>query len=461
MPTLRTIAAAPPRKDTLRVAAYCRVSTLLETQGPSLEIQRSHFEQYIRTHPGWVSAGVYLEAGVSATGVGGRPALQKLLADCGAGRIDLIVTKSVSRFARNTTDCLSMVRQLTALGVAIRFEKERIDTGTMGSEFMLAVLACLAEDESRSLSGNLKWGLRKRFEAGTYKPVAAPYGYVREGGAWRVVPEQAAVVRRIFDAVLSGKGMRAIADELNAEGVPTLRGAQWRQSTLRRMVGNPAYIGDMLCQKTYTDEFFTRRVNRGEIDQFYSRGHHEPIVSETAFRRAALSIRQRGRAFGSRTVGENAEQAARRGARYAFSGRLKCAVCGAVMLRQKGKYHDTYRCPRRGCEALPVMEDDVKNAFLTCLNKLAWSQGLPPRERLLDLYIRGLRAEGSSDAILRAAAALREFIGDWRVTADTAAFPDEAFTRFAESASVARGGFAVFRFFCGLTLSEALGRASV
>lgn len=210
--------ATTPEKQ--KVAAYCRVSSLLDCQEGSIENQREHYESYIRSNPEWEYVGVFLEKGLSGTKAESRPELQRMMEQCRAGNINLILTKSISRFARNTTDCLSMVRELTALGVDIWFEKEKIHTGTMESEFMLSIMACLAEDESRSISNNLKWGLRKRFQAGTYKPKEAPYGYRREGTKYVIIPEEAAVVKRIFNWYLKGDGTRRITNELNRIGMP-------------------------------------------------------------------------------------------------------------------------------------------------------------------------------------------------------------------------------------------------
>ena len=222
-----TIAAVPQERAKLKVAAYCRVSTLMDSQESSSEAQRLHYEKTIRENEEWEYAGLYLEAGVSGTKAETRPELMRLMEDCRNGKVDLVLTKSISRFARNTSDCLEMVRTLTGLGVNIVFEKELIDTRSMDSEFMLSILACLAEDESHSISGNMKWGIRKRFENGSFRQSIAPYGYAWKDDELAVVPEQADVVREIFELALSGLGAIRIAKELNARKIPSPAGKLW------------------------------------------------------------------------------------------------------------------------------------------------------------------------------------------------------------------------------------------
>lgn len=377
-PVVQTIAALEPEaiRQKLKVAAYCRVSTLMESQEGSIASQRKHYRKQIEGNPDWELAGIYLEAGVSGTKAEIRPELQRLIADCKAGRVQLILTKSISRFARNTADCLDMVRTLTALGVEIWFEKEGIRTGTMESEFMLSIMACLAEDESRSISGNMKWGLRKRFQSSTYKMANAPYGYRREGTDLIIVPEEAEIVKGIFHAALSGWGSNAIADDLNGRNIPGPTGQGWLDGTVRGILRNPVYIGDMLYQKTYMDDSYHQRSNKGQLDQYYDEGHHEGIVSREVFDLAAANVRQRRHECGNYTEQENPEQAEHRKNRYAFSGRVYCAHCGGPMYRVPVGKYPVLRCgtKRKSADACPQpneLEDNLKNAFLTCLNKLA------------------------------------------------------------------------------------------
>ena len=501
-PRVRKISAtAPAQKQKLKVAAYCRVSTLDEAQEGSIYSQRRHYEEMIRANDEWELADIYFEHGLSATKAESRPELQRMLADCRSGKINLILTKSISRFSRNTTDCIEMVRDLTALGVTIRFEKEKINTGTMESEFMLSLLSCMAENESHSISANGKWAVRKRYEDGTYKQAIAPYGYQREGTDLLIIPDEAAVVREIFDMILSGYGIAAVAEELNRRGIPGPTGMPWNHTTVRDITRNPAYVGDQLYQKRYVDETFRLKRNKGELDQLIDEDHHEPIISRETFKAAEEVITHR--------KSEKGIEDGRKQKRYAFSGKLVCAHCGATMKRNSMKYYAIYTCPNRcGCEP----EDNVKNAFVTCLNKLAFSQKQRPEKRVLDVYISEIgdaeRAETSArlaeiDAALeenqiqadvltaialvnhftpeehakkmsllkeneelrrekvmlssgatRTAEAekLKAFVNHWT----GGKFPDETFTELVENATVTAGGNVVFRFKCGLELQEEL-----
>ena len=199
----------------LRVAAYCRVSTDSDEQLESLDAQIKHYESYVNANPEWEFAGLYYDEGISGTKKEKRPELLRMIADCEDRKIDLIVTKSISRFARNTTDCLELVRKLLDLDVFIYFEKENINTGSMESELMLSILSGLAESESVSISENNKWSIKRRFQNGTYKISYPPYGYDNVDGEMVINKSQAKIVRFIFAEILSGKGTHKIANELN------------------------------------------------------------------------------------------------------------------------------------------------------------------------------------------------------------------------------------------------------
>lgn len=520
---VQTIQVPQREAEKIKVAAYCRVSTLLESQESSIAAQRIHYHDYICANSEWELAGIYLEAGCSGTKMEARPELQRMMVACRAGEIQLILTKSISRFARNTSDCLAMVRDLVALGVNIRFEKERLDTGTMGSELMLSILACLAEDESRSISGNMKWGIRKRFENGSFVPSSEPYGYRKEGKTLAIVPEEAEVVKGIFSDILSGRGMSSIARRLNERGVPSKRGVGWTQSAVRRIVHNPVYVGDMLYQKTFTDDTFNQRRNRGELDQFYESGHHEPIISMEVFEQAAFSSHQRGRECGAYTVEDGSEQRVVRQKRYGLTGRVICSECGGPMYRITTKKSTIYRCQSKivdnnSCPQKSELEVSIKNAFITCLNKLAFSRGLSQKNRIIDHYISMIREDeqrknaerieqidrkleqnqletntltaialidhfnakqrARKTELAREAAtlqreketllsqatqmgkaeALKGFVAHWRITDRTEGFPEEAFPKLVEKAVVRARESITFYFACGMRITESLRR---
>jgi site-specific DNA recombinase len=253
-------------KPKLRVAAYCRVSTGSDEQLISLKAQKMHYESYIKSNPDWEFAGLYYDEGVTGTKKEKRGELLRMIRDCENGLIDFVVTKSISRFARNTTDCLELVRKLIDLGIYIYFEKENLNTGDMESELMLSILSSLAEGESVSISENNKWSAQKRFQNGTFKVSYPPFGYENVDGEMVINEEQAEVVRWMFAETLAGKGTYKIAGALNKKGIPTKKGGQWSPSTVRGILGNEKYTGDIIFQKTYTDSQFNRHTNRGEKD---------------------------------------------------------------------------------------------------------------------------------------------------------------------------------------------------
>ena len=246
-------------KPKLRVAAYCRVSTDSEEQELSLETQRNHYESYINSKIEWEYAGVYYDDGISGTKTAKREGLKKLMEDCEKGLIDLILTKSISRFSRNTADCLELVRKLLNYDVYIIFEKEYINTGSMESELMLAVLASMAESESLSISENEKWSIKRKFQNGTYIIAYPPYGYANVDGEMVVVPEQAEIVKEMFDDCLDGMSTHSIATKLNQKGIPSRKGGKWTAGTVNGILSNEKYTGDALFQKTFTDECFKRK----------------------------------------------------------------------------------------------------------------------------------------------------------------------------------------------------------
>ena len=482
------------------VAAYCRVSTDFAEQETSIESQRAHYEEKIRRNADWEFAEVYLEAGTSGTHAETRPQFQRLLADCRSHRVDIILTKSISRFARNTTDCLSAVRELSALGVSVRFEKEDIDTAAMGTELVLSVLACLAEDESRSISANIRWGVRRRFAAGTYKLAVAPYGFRKtEDGGLELSPQTAEVVRGIFDAFCRGNGLRKIASTLTALGLPSPRGGAWNPRTIRHILTNPVYVGDLLMQKTYRGEDFRQHPNRGEFDMFLDEGHHEAVVERSVFEAAARELREGARLGGSPTAEENPEKAARRAVRYALSGRMRCGACGKTMYRQVGKNCPVYVCHCKG-EGHRIPEENIKAAFMTMLNKLAflgerffdslatenravkdieerikenkrkqaaldsaamvssyrgeaWTEKarlLREEEALRKELARALAATPEEEALEK----LRAIVRSWKPTAEIGDFPEEVFTEVVHHATTLPDGRVEFTFTCGLVLAE-------
>ena len=223
---------------------------------------------------------VYYDEGISGTRADTRPGLQRLMADCRLRRIDMVLTKSISRFARNTADCLALVRELISLNIPIHFEKEGIDTSAMESELLLSVMSFLTESESRSISENTKWSFGKQFRNGTFKVRTPPCGYRRVDGGLQIDHEEAQIVKRIFREALSGKGASVIASGLNRDGIMSRQRKGWVHSTIFRILRNEVYTGDALYQKTFTDDEYRRHWNtKGEHAQFLATEHHDAIIS--------------------------------------------------------------------------------------------------------------------------------------------------------------------------------------
>lgn len=376
------------RKKKLRVAAYCRVSTASDEQLVSLAAQKAHYENYIKSNDEWEFAGLYYDEGVTGTKKEKRDGLLSMVADCERGKIDFVITKSISRFARNTTDCLELVRKLLDLNIYIYFEKENLNTGSMESELMLSILSSLAESESVSISENEKWGIKKRFQNGTFIISYPPYGYDNVDGEMVIVPEQAEIVKQIFSDTLAGKSTHAIADELNAKGIQTKKGGRWTLGTINGIIGNEKYTGDVLYQKTYTDSSFNRHTNYGELDQYLVQNHHAAIVSHEEFDRANAVLRQRGKEKGN---GRNTEKYQNR---YSFSGRIRCAECGGSFKRRihykpSGSYIawccTTHLTDKGICSMKYITDDALKRAFVTMMNKLVFGHQMVLRPLLQSL----------------------------------------------------------------------------
>ena len=308
-----------PELHLKKVAAYARVSTDKDDAIHSLSAQISYYNEYISGHPGWEYAGVYADNGISGT-KRNRPEFQRMIADAKAGKIDMVITKSITRFARNTVVLLETIRELKGCGTDVYFEKENMHSLSHEGELMLTLLAIYAEEESRSASENQNWRIQKLHEQGK-TPSGKILGYKLVNGRFEIVPEEAEIVRKIFELYLSGMGFIAIAKQLNAEGIKTRDGYEWAGTKVRAILTNEKFMGDMLLQKTYREDFRTKRrmENHGERRMYYVENSHEPIVSKETFQKVQEEIRRRS---GKSHTNHNPVTDS------PFSGLLTCLECG-------------------------------------------------------------------------------------------------------------------------------------
>lgn len=356
-----------------RVAAYARVSTDSEEQLTSYETQVKYYTEYIQNHPDWQFVKVYTDEGISGLMTKHREGFQEMIRDALAGKVDLIITKSVSRFARNTVDTLTHVRKLKEKGVEVFFEKENIYTMDSKGELLITIMSSLAQEESRSISENVTWGKRKRFADGQ---VSMPYkhflGY-RKGadGKPEIVPEEAKVIRLIFKSFLYGMSYSQIAKRLTDQKIKSPAGKDvWQASTVMSILQNEKSKGDALLQKTYCADFLTKRMkkNEGEVRQYYVENNHEAIVSPEIFELAQIEASKRKRGRGEKS------------SVYFFSGNLICGCCGHQLTSKIWHSTSSYRrrvwqCGHKysqtsRCTSTHLYEDEIKAAFVDWVNQL-------------------------------------------------------------------------------------------
>lgn len=275
----------PKKQERLKVAAYCRVSSDSDRLLHSLSAQVSYYNKLIQTNPEWDFAGVYSDEGISGTGIAKRKDFQRMIADAEAGKIDIILTKSIQRFARNTVDLLNTVRHLKEIGVEVRFEKERINSMTGDGELMLSILASFAQEEVNSLSQNVRWGAAKRMSSG--KPHSHPrtFGYLWEGDVYVPVEPEASAVTQMFQMYIDGKGQQEIANWLNEKGITTVKGCKWDSTKVGVVLANISYTGNMLLGKVYSPTPMSRNTkpNKGQLPKYFVENSHEALITMEQF----------------------------------------------------------------------------------------------------------------------------------------------------------------------------------
>lgn len=363
-----------------KVAGYARVSTDQEEQQTSYEAQLDYYQRYITAHEDWEFAGMYSDEGISGTSTKRRDGFNRMIQDALDGKIELIITKSVSRFARNTVDSLTTIRKLKAEGIEVYFEKENIHTLDSKGEVLLTIMASLAQEESRSISENVKWGHHKRFADGKeYVAFSRFLGYDRgPNGELVVNPEQAKVVRLIYGEFLTGLSYSAIAKKLTELDIKTPSGkSKWSPNSVQSILTNEKYAGDALLQKFYTADYLTKKQvkNTGEVPQYYVEGIHEAIIDKPQFARVQDEVAKRSRA--SRYSGV-----------YIFSSKIKCGDCGNWYGSKVWHSTDKYRrviwqCNHKyksgkNCDTPHLTEKEIKQAFVRVINRL-----MPARDELV------------------------------------------------------------------------------
>lgn len=378
IPVTRTMARVQPIIARKNVAAYARVSTDRDEQQSSYETQVSYYENMIRDRADWNFVNVYTDEGISGTSTAHREGFKQMIQDALDHKIDLIITKSVSRFARNTVDSLTTIRELKEHNVEVYFEKENIWTFDGKGELLLTIMSSLAQEESRSISENVKWGVRKKYEEGTYKiPYGNLMGYTRsEDGGVRIVEEEAEIVRLIFRMFLEGNTYTDIKNYLESQHIKTKFGRdKWDRNVIKQMLMNEKYKGDLHLQKVYTPDFITKKQvkNKGAIPSYYITNSHQGIISAEDFDKVQKIIKDRKYRYGKERLGCHTP--------YPFSHRVQCAICKSwytrsvttrsngkkvpVWLCWKNKYESDQRCPSH-----QVQESVLEREFVNALNEL-------------------------------------------------------------------------------------------
>ena len=309
-----------------KVAAYARVSRDTERLMHSVSAQVSYYSALIQKNPEWEYAGVYADMGISGTDTSKRGEFLRMLADCEEGKIDIILTKSISRFARNTVDLLETVRHLKDLGIEVRFEKEHIHSLSEDGELMLTLLASFAQEESRSISENVKWGVRKRFQSGEIGAANKHIlGYRYDDGLRRyvIIPEEAEAVRWMFQMYIDGVPLRGIAGSMNSAGIRTTLGNDFQEASVRQLIFNEVYAGDIRRQKCYMADPITKTKvkNCGELPQYYMADCHEAIIDRETYAKVQAEMERRAGLVNPT---------------YPFTGKIKCGICGQSFTRRKG-----------------------------------------------------------------------------------------------------------------------------
>ena len=366
----------------LRVAAYCRVSTKEEEQASSYEAQCEYYTDKIMSNKEWTMAGIFADEGITGTSTKKRTEFLRMIRQCKQKKIDLILTKSIQRFARNTLDCINYTRILRQLGIGVLFEKENINSLPADSEFMITMYGAMAQSESESISGNIRRGRQMHANVGTLKvPCHRLYGYKKdENEKFCIIPEQAEVVREIYERYKNGASLRNLKDWLESNHIKTVLGTEeWSVSAIKGILTNEKYCGDVLLQKTFCTDVISKKIvkNIGQMTQYYMPDHHEGIVSKEKYQAVQAEMARRGalRSPSKQAVTGRSCYTSK----YALSDRLFCGECGTLYRRKtrniKGNIYHEWRCisrleyGKKYCHNSPTLDEaPLQQAVLAAIN---------------------------------------------------------------------------------------------
>ena len=409
MPTVTVIQPTLTEEKTakIRCAAYCRVSSDSEDQLNSFMAQTRYYSQLFEDSEAEELIDIYADEGITGTREDKRGEFKRMMKDCRRGKIDRIYTKSISRFARNTKDCLKNVRELKSLGITIFFEKENIDTAKMTDEMMITIMGGLAQEESTSISQNLRWGIKKRMENGDFNPASLPFGYRRKNKTVVINKTEADIVREIFDKYLCGVGMESIADELNRKHIDkNNKGFIWCKNTIKYLLKNEKYTGKSIFRKFYTTESFPfkQRKNNGELEQYLVENTMPIIISEEKFNKVQKLIK-------GRKINCEIENIS-----YILSGKMKCKSCGSAYRRKKINGDINWVCTKhnlnaKDCPQKAILQSTIYSSFIRLFNKLWYNYKdilLPLHTALQNLKLRKFSGQAQVMEVRKEIAKLRE-----------------------------------------------------
>lgn len=410
-PTIEPMNVYSSQYAVKRVAAYCRVSTKQDEQLNSYENQVNHYTERIHREPGWKLVGIYADKGITGTSMKKRDEFNKLIRQCRRGKVDMIIVKSISRFARNTLDCIKITRMLREIKVDVYFEEQNLHSIDPASEFYISIHGSIAQSESENISHNVAWGKARSAKEGNVSFSYKSFLGYRKGadGKPEIVPEQAVTVRQIYERFLSGRSLQQIADELTGSGVPTPMGKTvWQPGVIQSILSNEKYKGDALLGKTYTEDCISKkvRVNAGERPQYYVENNHPAIIDAATFARVQEELARRASKRKVKQVGTKTEQG-KYSSKYALTELLVCGECGTPYRRCTwtvgGRKKIVWRCisrldfGKKYCHHSPTMEEaPLQEAIMDAVLKTA--QVNPDVLQTLKLHIQmGLGAEDGED----------------------------------------------------------------